>query len=106
MWDLDSHNVIKTLNGHNNCVDALSLYYRRHKPYLASGSRDGTIKIWSLTDHSLVTTLGEGDIEIKSMVVLEQENDKKVLASVDHCGYVKLWSLEDLTCTQTFQACS
>ena len=43
------------MNGHKSVVSALAVF----DGVLYSGSWDGTIRLWSLNDHSPLTVLGE-----------------------------------------------
>jgi WD40 repeat protein len=44
IWDVESRRKLQTLKGHTNCVNSVA--YRPDGNRIASGSEDGTIKIW------------------------------------------------------------
>ena len=54
LWDVESGNVLKTLSGHKRSVTALS--FSVDASLLASGARDGTVKLWDLDDRTLTGT--------------------------------------------------
>ena len=70
LWDLtDGNRLVAKLTGHQHDIHALHVFHdsepsRSHSPelYLASGSRDGTIILWSLSTHGqLVVLSGHSD---------------------------------------------
>ena len=89
------------MRGHTGVVEALSIYDIDIKPYLASGSWDGTIKIWSLDDYKMTKSLfGEG-AKIYSFAVINND-DTRIIASGNRDGYVKLWNLKTFDCMGIF----
>ena len=82
-------------------VNALCVFYRDDEPYLASGSNDKTIKIWSLCDRQLKKTFRKTG-KIFSLVVVN--HPKKILASGNTTGKIMLWDLNDDVCIGTITA--
>ena len=81
-------NPIRTLYGHSAWVYAIA--FSPDGRYLASGSYNKQIKIWSPTDGTLLNTLeGHGD----AVVALAISSDSKVLASGSWDNRIKLWQL-------------
>jgi dipeptidyl aminopeptidase/acylaminoacyl peptidase len=66
---------------------------------LASGSEDGTIKLWRVADGSLVRTL-RGHINLVSSVSFSP--DGRLLASGSEDGTIRLWRVADGTLRQTY----
>lgn len=102
LWDLDTLNVIETLRGHESEVYALEVYYHDHHinhntttakstPHLISAGDH--IKIWSLEDYSLLTTLRGHKDWVCSLAIFEDNNRNKILASGSHDKTIQLWKL-------------
>lgn len=54
VWQLNSHELILTLNGHSGPITSLS--FSPNGLFVASGSEDKTVKVWGLTLGTLVAT--------------------------------------------------
>ena len=52
LWDLSTNTLVATLSGHEDQIDALESYTKNGVPMLVSGSCDGTIKLWDLSNKS------------------------------------------------------
>ena len=59
VWDVDSGNCIKTLDGHEYAINCLEVTH--DGKFLISASMDKTIKIWNLNTYSCIKTI-EGHI--------------------------------------------
>ena len=69
VWDTNTAGLVRTITAHSDHIKALVLL---HSGDLASGSDDGTIKIWStINNASLVSTLTGHAGQIRSLAVLE-----------------------------------
>jgi WD40 repeat protein len=77
------------LLGHKDSI--LSVTFSPDGKYLASGSRDKTIKLWSLESQQEITTLQGHNGSIYSVAF---SPDGKYLASGSGDKTVKLWSVE------------
>lgn len=78
-----------TMNGHKSVVSTLAVC----NEVLYSGSWDGTIRLWSLIDHSPLTVLGE-DTSGTVTSILALAVDRHMLIAAQENGCVKvLYSL-------------
>lgn len=101
--DLINYQVLATWEGYQRCVDVFCIYYLDDIPHLASGSRDGTLGIWSLEDYTSITIINKGIDQIRCLVVVGH-GKKKILASGDKRGCVTLWGLEHYKRIATIKA--
>jgi WD40 repeat protein/tetratricopeptide (TPR) repeat protein len=98
VWEVASGRLIRRLNGHTGyCI---SLDFSRDGALLASGSRDGTARIWSTETWKAMHTLqnpdrtsyytqtGRGKVEDVAF-----SPDGKTLALASHEGNVQLWDV-------------
>ena len=67
--------------------------------FLASGSTDGRIRIWNVSNQSVITTLLGHASRIRSLIMLENG----ILASGSEDKTIKFWNLETGQCTQTLR---
>ncbi|RVX11646.1 hypothetical protein CK203_015764 [Vitis vinifera] len=71
-----------TMNGHKSVVSALAVF----DGVLYSGSWDGTIRLWSLNDHSPLTVLGEDTPgNVISVLSLKADHHMLLAAHEDGC---------------------
>jgi WD40 repeat protein/tRNA A-37 threonylcarbamoyl transferase component Bud32 len=78
--------LLKTLTGHTNGVESVS--FSPDGKYLASGSRDGIIKLWNVSDGSLIRTFeGHND----SVHSVSFSPDGRYIASGSDDKTVRLW---------------
>lgn len=73
------------MDGHKSVVSALAVC----NGILYSGSWDGTIRLWSLSDHSLLTVLGEDSIGTMSSVMSLAVDQHTLVASYEN-GSIKV----------------
>jgi WD40 repeat protein len=78
----------KTLTGHSDCLDSVA--YSPDGRYLASGSRDNTIKIWEVATGKQLRTL-TGHSEIVFSVAYSP--DGRYLASGSRDNTIKIWEV-------------
>lgn len=74
-----------TMNGHRSVVSTLAIC----DDVLYSGSWDGTVRLWSLADHSLLTVLGE-DMPGEMKSVLSIAADRHLLVAAHENGCIKV----------------
>ena len=86
----------KTVFSHSDSVN--SLFAGSDGKLLASGSSDNTVKLWSMTDYSLVKTLTGHTGSVNSVAI---SSDCKILASGSSDSTVKLWDLTNFTLLAT-----
>jgi len=71
-----------TLDGYTDNVTSLAIFQSSENNILASGSFDETIKLWNLTDYTLISTLSEFDSGVCSLLIFQEtENSKPYLIS-------------------------
>jgi WD40 repeat protein len=75
--------------GHSGNVESVA--FSPDDKYLASGSKDKTVKLWSVESQKEITTLQGHSSSVKSVAF---SPDGKYLASGSDDKTVKLWSVE------------
>eukprot|EP00729_Bicosta_minor_P009097 gene9097-29230_t len=78
-----------------------SVAFNHDGSVLASGSSDGTIKLWRMSDNTLITTLRGKTSSVYSIAF---NHDGSVLASGSSYRTIKLWRLSDNTLITTLTA--
>ncbi|RKK68447.1 Vegetative incompatibility protein HET-E-1 [Fusarium oxysporum] len=85
---------VQTLEGHGDRVN--SVVFTADGQYLASGSGDGTVKIWDAATGACIQTLeGYGDLVFSA--------DGQYFASGSGDGTVKIWDAATGACVQTLE---
>jgi WD40 repeat protein/tRNA A-37 threonylcarbamoyl transferase component Bud32 len=85
LWDLASHKVIRTLQGHQESVVCVSFNIDGNT--LASGSADGTVRLWDSAGHMLAVLEGH-----KVVNAVTFSPDGKMIAVGDQV-MVRLWEV-------------
>jgi WD40 repeat protein len=93
---LGSEALLRTLTGHSSSVNALAVL---HDGRLASGSRDGTIKLWDTATGSCAITLKGDSSSVNALAVLHDGR----LASGSRDGTIKLWDTATGSCAATLK---
>jgi WD40 repeat protein/uncharacterized caspase-like protein len=89
VWDAQTGTELKSLEGHNNFVNALA--FSRDGRMLASGCYDSTIKLWELAaGRELRTLKGHGG----SIAALDFSTDGRFLVSGSEDGSTRLWNVQ------------
>ncbi|MBD2197831.1 MULTISPECIES: WD40 domain-containing protein [Calothrix] len=78
---------IKTLSGHSHWINSVTISPDGKK--LASGSGDGTINLWNLSNGQIITTVNGHSYPVRSVAF---SPDGLILASGSNDNTVKLWS--------------
>jgi WD40 repeat protein len=89
IWDLETGELIDTLEGHNDWVR--NIEFSPDGEMLASGSNDGTVKLWDPIKGNLIKTLQEGS-EMIFQVTFSPDGSK--LASSSSDNRIKVWDFE------------
>ncbi|WFD00473.1 1,2-dihydroxy-3-keto-5-methylthiopentene dioxygenase [Malassezia yamatoensis] len=97
--------LLHTLRGHQAGVTCLLVYKERRSLY--SGSMDGTVRVWSLSDEPESTTpsssipsqvLAQHPEAVWGMALFPSETqDEPTLGTVSSDGYVRIWSTQNET---------
>ncbi len=105
IWDIATRQVRMTLKGHKNTINALTFApdgMSEYSGYLASGSADGTIRLWNPYTGNEMIILTTGHTECVKTVAFS-ENDT-FLASAAYNGVVEKWDLTTFQRMDTFGA--
>ena len=98
LWDTSTGKLLRTLEGHTDTV--LALAFSPNGNMLASGSADGTVRLWNTTDIEDRASIEElwapftGHTDI--VLSLAFSADSKTLASGSRDGTLWLWNLSNL----------
>jgi WD40 repeat protein len=90
IWDLLTHNCLRTLTGHKSWVWCLKLLLNSN--HLASGSTDTCVKLWGISSGDCLFTLFDHTAAILCLEYLVVENETFLLTgSLDTS--IRMWSL-------------
>ncbi len=85
-WSVPEWQLLKTIEGHHNSVNSLSL--DPDENFLVSGSTDASIRIWSFPEGALQHTL----LDRKQTVAqVKYSPSGELLGGVYYGGYVAIW---------------
>jgi WD40 repeat protein len=87
---------IKTISAHEDRIDSLVIF--PNNQWMASGSWDNTIKVWSVETGKLHMTLF-GHVNAVTALAIDYNGDWLVSGSVDHT--IKIWSVQSQQLHQT-----
>ncbi len=96
IWDVNKEKVIKTLEGHLDCVNSIA--YSPDGRKIISGSSDKTIKIWDANTGKCLKTLAE-HLYVVWAVAYSPDGRKIISGSLD--GTIKIWDANTGICLQT-----
>ena len=96
IWNLLTGQLIATLEGHEEAVNAIVISADGN--FLASGSDDSTIKIWNLQNFELVRTLTGHKKTVSALAIAP---NGKTLVSGSWDRTIKIWNLETGALRQT-----
>lgn len=103
LWEMETQKEQTTIKGHENTINALDFSPAETPVYgecLASGSADGTIRLWNPIDGSELTTLASGYIEAVKAVAFSEDSTNLASAAIN--GTVDVWSLKTHQELKTF----
>ena len=101
IWNVKTGELIYTLVGHSGIVNSVAIAATPSNPplprggsggILASGSKDGSIKLWNLQNGNLIRTLKGNSLSVLSVAF---SPDRKTLANGSGDGTINLWNLEN-----------
>jgi WD40 repeat protein len=87
VWDVGSWDEVLTLKGHQSGINGLA--YLRHGEWIASGSFDGSVRLWDATSGVPLRT-----INLRSDTSIEQigfSPDENWIASANADGRTRVW---------------
>lgn len=68
---------------------------------LASGSKDGTVKLWDITRNTLIKTIKAHHSWVRTVSF---SPDGQILASCSSAGFINLWNIADATLLKSLKA--
>ena len=86
VWEDPRRQKHTTLKGHTNTINVLTTTPNGH--WIASGSDDGTIRLWDASTGTQMLSL-----PVKNTSALAFSMDNKILASVSSSQQIQLWDL-------------
>lgn len=92
----NNYKLSKTLEGHYNSV--LSATYSPDGKYIASGSKDRTIKIWNAKSGECIKTLKGHTLDV---LCVAWSPNGEIIASCSADETIKIWNAKTGDCLQT-----
>jgi WD40 repeat protein len=89
IWDANSGNLLKSLNGHRDVVTSVAFSPKHNK--VASGSMDNSIKIWDVYTGTLQVTMTDHKLGVTSVSF---SKDGSEIASGSDDGTIKIWDVQ------------
>lgn len=90
-WDITSGKIVKSFKGHDK--DVLCLAYSPDGNYLASGSKDNSIRLWDMKTKKIIKVLKGHKDNVNSIVF---SPDGKYIVSGSDDETIKVWDILDL----------
>ncbi|MBN8656007.1 MAG: hypothetical protein J0M11_09745 [Anaerolineae bacterium] len=91
VWDVDSGNLVCTLKGHENRVQAITFAYE--EKWIVSVSNDRTVRIWDIDSRLCIATLHGHSDKVNTVIVAK---DSKIAFSGSRDKTIKMWNLETI----------
>lgn len=89
LWELSTGNILFTLDGHTDRIDAVALSL--DESYAASGGRDKTVRVWDLKTGKAAAVFAGHQKEIESLAF---SPDRKYVLSGSRDHTLRLWDIE------------
>ncbi|MFE9723039.1 hypothetical protein ACFYQ5_05455 [Streptomyces sp. NPDC005794] len=95
LWDLDGPVLRRTWRAHALPVSAVAAASGENDDWFASGSSDGTVRLWSIEDSAptRVIACDQGMVEALAINARPQAGEPPCLAAGGSDGSVRLWNL-------------
>ena len=101
LWNVEDKSE-KILSGHHISVNSVA--FSPDGSFLASGSTDGTIKLWDVSTGRVVKTLQGNSGLICSVVFspvsIATQGFGQTIASCDYDGFIRIWNVDNCECEQ------
>ncbi len=106
LWDVRSNTRTSMFRGHNG--DITDLAYSPDGKYIASSSRDGTVKLWNISNKSIEHTF-IGSEKVIAFLSLAFSSDGQYLAAgtdqgLDAQHFIEVWNIRDKTHLRTLKS--
>ncbi|MGK0188154.1 MAG: WD40 repeat protein [Verrucomicrobiales bacterium] len=101
IWDLDSGNQLKLLQGHSSSVTSIDISL--DGKLLASGGRDRTVLLWDLESGNRLATYSAHANAVSSV---RFHPEGRILASGDQSGMLRFWDLRSGLLSNSMSACA
>ena len=100
IWDTETGECVKTLNGHTNCVWWVA--FSSDDKLILSASCDKSIKIWD-AETEIAECLKTLDRHIYSVFSVAFSSDNKLILSGSYDRSIKIWDAERGECLKTLE---
>ncbi|CAO2657539.1 Nn.00g036650.m01.CDS01 [Neocucurbitaria sp. VM-36] len=100
MRDVQNGKLLHTLEGHSG--EVISIAFSPDSTQLASGSADGTVKLWNLGTARCFQTLHG---HRRAILSIDFSYSSTQLGSVSEDGNCKVWDISTGTCLRTIENC-
>ncbi|MEM8719937.1 MAG: WD40 repeat domain-containing protein [Cyanobacteria bacterium P01_G01_bin.39] len=98
IWNIRTSKLLKSVEAHLLPIRCLSVISNPSQDIFASSSDDYTIKLWKVTDGSLISTLSGHNDSVNSIAF---GTDGKILVSGSDDQTIKIWDIESSDCLTT-----
>lgn len=95
LWDIDSQNVLRTMEGHTGIV--LTVDVSPDGQQIASGGSDRSIRLWDVPNSDPVTT---HEIHDSPLTAVATSRNGLLTATADKQGSVRVWATQVDTATE------
>ncbi|KAI1801579.1 WD40 repeat-like protein [Daldinia bambusicola] len=102
VYDIESRQVLHTIDGHDDDVNAVCFADKSSPHILYSGSDDATIKVWDRRSMGDGREAGAFVGHIQGLTYLDSKNDGRYLLSNGKDQSMKLWDLKMMYTTTQF----